>query len=191
VLDPRTLQYDDGGGLIPVAIVSFTILAPPIILLCAGMHALFAALARRRLRAEEEADEQARSKTEGAAGAEGGETTGGAEAADEGGKGKKGKGTKGKCKGKKGKDDEDGGGPKWWHCSSRGWRITAKFFFWFAVCTFFFVSAFGLFVKVATAVQTLGGQIGVGTRLLLNILDLAYVVVSLVAMVPKMVRPAM
>jgi hypothetical protein len=59
------------------------------------------------------------------------------------------------------------------------------------VCTFFFVSAFGLFVKVATAVQTLGGQIGVGTRLLLNILDLAYVVVSLVAMVPKMVRPAM
>jgi hypothetical protein len=63
--------------------------------------------------------------------------------------------------------------------------------FWFAVCTFFFVSAFGLFVKVTTAVQTLGGQIGVGTRLLLNILDLAYVVVSLVAMLPKMVRPAM
>jgi hypothetical protein len=200
VLDPRTLQYDDGGGLIPVAIVSFTILAPPIILLCAGMHALFAALARRRLRAEEEAGEQARSKTEGAAGAEGAETTGGAEATNEGKKGNgkqgkdkgtKGKGTKGKGKGKKGKDDEDDDGPKWWHCSSRGWRITAKFFFWFAVCTFFFVSAFGLFVKVATAVQTLGGQIGVGTRLLLNILDLAYVVVSLVAMVPKMVRPAM
>jgi hypothetical protein len=105
------------------------------------------------------------------------------------GKGTKGRGTKGKSKGKKGKDDEDDDGPKWLHCSSRGWRVTAKFFFWFAVCTFFFVSAFGLFVKVATAVQTLGGQIGVGTRLLLNILDLAYVAVSLVAMVPKMVRP--
>jgi hypothetical protein len=39
--------------------------------------------------------------------------------------------------------------------------------------------------------DTLGGQIGVGTRLLLNILDLAYIVVSLVAMVPKMVKPAM
>jgi hypothetical protein len=195
VLDPRTLQYDDGGGLIPVAIVSFTILAPPIILLCAGMHALFAALARRRLRAEEEADEQARQGDAAGEGAEGGETTGCAEATDEGGKGKgknvRGKRTKGKGKGKKGKDDEDDDGPKWWHCSSRGWRITAKFFFWFAVCTFFFVSAFGLFVKVATAVQTLGGQIGVGTRLLLNILDLAYIIVSLVAMVPKMVRPAM
>jgi hypothetical protein len=67
--------------------------------------------------------------------------------------------------------------------------VTAKGCLWTGVLFFVIGTLFGFYVKAVTAFAALTGKFGAGVQILLNLTDLAYVLLSVHLVVPKLVRP--
>jgi hypothetical protein len=189
VIDPETLEFTGDG--VPANIVLISMYAPLILILLFCFRMLFGWLARRRARAEKKAEAEERSEQEmrdtGSGRAESGNRSGG----------KNSKNSKNSKDGKDGKNSKDGkdgkdgkSKKKWYSCTSRGFSRTAAGCTWTAVALFFGVAFFGLYVKALAAVAAFTGQAVSVSRLVLNVVDIIYVVVAVIVAIPRMAAAA-
>jgi hypothetical protein len=186
VLDPATLVYD--GDNIPVDWVQITMLCPMVVLTMALFYALFAWIARRVLAKEEKRDEKERKDAARLAAMT--EVERAAEL-------QRRRDEIRKMLEKKHKKDKkpvtekmiDQHKPSTPICTSGAWRVTAKGCLWTGVLFFVIGTLFGFYVKAVTAFAALTGKFGAGVQILLNLTDLAYVLLSVHLVVPKLVRP--
>ena len=186
VLDPATLVYDGDG--IPVDWVQITMLCPMMVLVCVLLYFLFAWIAKRVLDKEVARDEKDRNDAARfAAMSEAEQAAETQRRRDEIRKKLEKKHKKDKKKvTDKMIDKYDEGAPM---CTSGAWRTTAKGCLWTGVFFFGLGTLFGFYVKAVTAIAALTGKFGAGVQILLNLTDLAYVLLAVHLVVPKLVRP--
>ena len=69
-------------------------------------------------------------------------------------------------------------------CTSGVWRSTAKRCLWTGVFFFGLGTLFGFYDKAVTAIAALTGKFGAGVQILLNLTDLAYLLIAVHLVVP-------
>ena len=184
VIDPATLVFRGDG--IPVSMVKLTMYIPICTAFFLLMYAFFARIAGNVLRKEEKRNKEVRDDLKMLSQMS-------AEKKEQVLRERKEKTRKileKKYKGKKKVDEEmikkyEQRTPM---CTSGMWRNTGKGCLWSAIFLVVVATGFGFYIKALTAFRAFTGKFGAGIQILLNITDIAYVLLAFLLIIPKLAR---